>query len=1008
MDKKFDDKSVLENISQLYLNKSSFKAVPVQKQEHQNWLRLFQIDEITFEEKAPRKEALENVLGALRIEGVNVVYILLGSKTGVKIYLGVAQDTSFPKVNIHDIGTNILEPAFKGNFRGSKIRALSNENGEQDCVVNKIFDMRRSAMLEGVPGVAQKNNDDGHFQGVDRLIDSMLGTEFCVLVLAKALSKDEIAKCEKDVFFLYNSQTIISKVSHQESTSRSDTEGTSASDGTNSGESHSIAKNFSESKNDSTTNGSSSGSSSSSKSSSTTHGTSESGGTTSTDGDSSGKNHSDTSSKSHTDGVGSAVTREIVNKHSQNFIKFLDEVQIPRLDYGSGKGIFVTSTFLFANTHLELNRLANIASSIWAGETGNKVSFDIVSLQGKRGSDGSDNSVNEKIIRDTILEFQLPKCMFSKNPCDEERYFRTALSQVEFDGKYYFGNWLTSKELAVIAGIPQKEVVGVNLREEVEFGLNYPETAKDDQIALGNLVISGSEQKQIPVYLKKDVLDKHVFVSGVTGSGKTTTCMQLLEAADCPFMVIEPAKREYRALLKKRRDVLVFTIGDVRKTPFRLNPFEFYPHESITSHVDMIKACIESSSDMEAAIPQIIERSIYECYRDYGWNIDTNENDLFKDPFAKGVRSFPTMEDVINKSKDVVKDFGFSERLEGEYRGSILAYMSGLVVGAKGVMLNVHRSMDFEQLLEKNVVLELEDIKSSNEKALLMGFIFCNINEAIKSRHAKNPCQKHITLIEEAHRLLTSVAPGENQSRKLAVDSFTDMLAEVRKYGESLIIVDQIPNKLTSEVLKNTNTKIVHRLFAQDDKDAIGNTMALSSEQKKFLSNLVAGRAILFSQDFPKAIQVQINQSVDTVAMNQISDADLLNPVYDFYVDHYLDGSLIPGNYWRQKPTRKELVEKVLFVANNLPYYKDMLNNVVSVTTSCNEAEVAIGKFRKKGVIDYDDIRLMNLCLNPNVDEDVTEKIVEFIKSDFGCNFGPKEINSIKNAIREVIVQTKS
>jgi len=84
---------------------------------------------------------------------------------------------------------------------------------------------------------------------------------------------------------------------------------------------------------------------------------------------------------------------------------------------------------------------------------------------------------------------------------------------------------------------------------------------------------------------------------------------------------------------------------------------------------------------------------------------------------------------------------------------------------------------------------------------------------------------------------------GDSLNKKRGVESFTDMLAEIRKYGESLIVVDQIPNKLTSEILKNTNTKIVHRIFAVDDKEALGNIMALSDEQKEFLSRLETGRA---------------------------------------------------------------------------------------------------------------------------------------------------------------------
>ena len=74
-------------------------------------------------------------------------------------------------------------------------------------------------------------------------------------------------------------------------------------------------------------------------------------------------------------------------------------------------------------------------------------------------------------------------------------------------------------------------------------------------------------------------------------------------------------------------ELMVFTLGNENAgTPFRLNPFEFFPHESITSRVDMIKASIEAAFDMEAAIPQIIESAIYACYEDYGWSISKNQN----------------------------------------------------------------------------------------------------------------------------------------------------------------------------------------------------------------------------------------------------------------------------------------------------------------------------------------------------------------------------------------------
>ncbi|MDY4574044.1 MAG: hypothetical protein SPD90_03195, partial [Intestinibacter sp.] len=138
------------------------------------------------------------------------------------------------------------------------------------------------------------------------------------------------------------------------------------------------------------------------------------------------------------------------------------------------------------------------------------------------------------------------------------------------------------------------------------------------------------------------------------------------------------------------------------------------------------------------------------------------------------------------------------------------------------------------------------------------------------------------------------------------VETFTDMLAEIRKYGESLVIVDQIPNKLTSEVLKNTNTKIVHKIFAQDDKEAIGNTMVLSDEQKEFLSNLEVGRAVVFTQGFQKAVQVQIDRTSDTTGGEEPDEKDLRRRAVEFYCDTYKKGIFLGLDAFDEKPSFEE------------------------------------------------------------------------------------------------------
>ena len=170
-----------------------------------------------------------------------------------------------------------------------------------------------------------------------------------------------------------------------------------------------------------------------------------------------------------------------------------------------------------------------------------------------------------------------------------------------------------------------------------------------------------------------------------------------------------------------------------------------------------------------------------------------------------------------------------------------------------------------------------------------MGFILINLSEAIREKYQTDGKFQHITLVEEAHRLLSKHQPGDNPAKKQSVEMFSDMLAEIRKYGESLIIVDQIPNKLTPDVLKNTNTKIIHRIFASDDKEAVGNTVMLKEEQKDFLSNLPTGRAIYFTTGTDKAIQIKIDRETDTSEQTPTND-EILSSVKDYYRENYKSG----------------------------------------------------------------------------------------------------------------------
>ena len=994
---------------------------------------LYHIKEVTFEgeEKSPRREAFENVIGMIQNEGVNFIYLILGDKKGVSFYFGLVRESKYDgelPMPIDEMGNNLLKSAIRGNFRGSKIEEVSPEE------MIEIFDRmqtnsenknltRKYANITGTPGI-NESEDKKSFQGVDRLVDVMQGDNFGLCIIAKPLSKRAIKKIEDDLYYIHNRLSGLSKISYQEGKNRS--EGTSTTKGTNESKSEGTNKSVTigssetsgttenktvgsttgtnesrtvtEGENKSMTEGTSSSSSSNegwnegggetsggnSNSSNTTWGKSKSvtkdngknesttKGTSSSTATSVGTNSSENFSKSEgtnkstgtnesrskgknesitigtsisegdniTTGSSENISKDIFNKKAADYVKYIDEMLLPIIDYGKSKGLYLTTTFIFADKKSQLEKLGNTIKSLYSGKKGNKNPLDVEIL------DESDKKIKY------FKNFQIPECV----SYDDENALTLKSHFIE-NNNISLGNWYSPNELGLIAGLPEKEVVGLALNEEVEFGLNAKTPDKGEElISLGKLVQSGNEI-DVEVSLEKSALNKHIFITGVTGTGKTTTCQKLLLESKLPFLVIEPAKTEYRILMnnKETEDILIFTLGKDDVAPFRLNPFEFFEGESITSRVDMLKAAMEASFDMEAAIPQIIESAMYSCYEDYGWNIDNNKNEKFDNPYDEGVYSFPTLEDLLNKIETEVTKHNFDDRLKKDYIGSITARLQGLLVGAKGQMLNTRRGIDFRELIEKKVVLEIEEIKNGTEKSLIMGFILTNLCEALKAKFKKDKHFKHITLIEEAHRLLSKYSPGDSLNKKNSVETFADMLAEVRKYGESLIIADQIPNKMTPEVLKNTNTKIVHKIFAEDDKEAIGNTISLSKEQKDFLSSLTTGRAIVFSQGWTKALQVQIKERTNTTSKETIDEDKLKNRVENFYIENYKKGIFLGTKYkkiskkdfelCREFSTNKEFVkvfkeifenkigtfEEFEFIAKNFFKYKSMAKLIKNI-----------------------------------------------------------------------------
>ncbi len=387
--------------------------------------------------------------------------------------------------------------------------------------------------------------------------------------------------------------------------------------------------------------------------------------------------------------------------------------------------------------------------------------------------------------------------------------------------------------LAELCIPPAAEIPGVAVHIRSTFAVTPPPVEKG--MALGR-VLDRSEHPAGQLLLSPDSLVRHTFVTGATGSGKTTTIQTLLAQATqtgLPWLVIEPAKAEYR----HRLDAAVLRIGHPDSPAIGINPLQPAERFPLRTHADMVKALLVATFHAQEPFPQILSTAIDACYRDTGW-------DLALGAPARRFHTprWPTLTDLITAARRTITAAGYGPEVEANVTGFVTVRLGSLTTGTAASFLTARAQLDMDKVLRANTILELEDIGDDTDKAIVMGAFLLRLTQQLRAHLNHAPgVLRHLTVIEEAHRLLRRQdQPGPAAS---AVETFADMLAEIRAYGEGLVIADQIPARLTADVIKNTAVKIIHRLPGADDREAVGAAINLTTDQSARLPALNPGQA---------------------------------------------------------------------------------------------------------------------------------------------------------------------
>ncbi len=848
-----------------------------------SYMTLFEISKIVYDRDENINDKLVSVYSALSNFGSTAILVLFSDSNGVKFYLGT-RDTRQPNV-----AKEILQKSLRGNFPGIEIKEQSSAKVEQllEKHIPSVYTSRAVSAVSIVP--SPRDDDKEHFvQGLEKFIDSMSGEKYTAVFVSSPLSKLELEAKKRGYEELYSALSQCAQVNLTYSENDSEALARGISD------SFTRAVNEGISDTTSTTRGNTVN-----KTKTRNHGSSfgmfgmghnTGAGRATTTGTSSGTSsgHTDTRSETETSGKTTtdtttstkgttstiAVSRQ--NKTVQSIMAKIDE-QLARIKNCESYGLWDSACYFIADTPETSLVAANTFKAIVAGER-TSVENSFINIWGNE----YEESEKSLAVMDYLRYGMHPRFRYLP-PADKGSYAPQIVTPASL---------ISGLELPVLMGFPHKSVSGVTSIASAEFGRNI--FAKGQQKSIRNVDIGaifhmGEVFKGSRVRLNVGSLSSHCFITGSTGCGKSNATSRILEELveeknGVKFLVIEPAKGEYKTAFGNMPGINVFTTNPRFCSMLSINPFAFHSEIHVLEHLDRLIEIFSACWPLYAAMPALLKASFEQAYIRHGWDLNHSIH------IDRGNGKFPSFRDVVEILPDLLGKSEYSAETKGDYIGSLVTRVESLTNGLLGQIFT-QDGIEDRILFDENTIVDLSRIGSTETKALLMGILVLKLNEYRQATATgTNVPLRHVTILEEAHNLLkrTSTEQGQENAnlQGKSVEMISNSIAEMRTYGEGFIIVDQSPSAVDISAIKNTNTKIIMRLPEESDRRAVGTAIGLNEDQILELSRLDKGVAAIYQNNWLEAVLVQIDRCSDRYELRNL-------PVNDRRLETQLLGQLI-------------------------------------------------------------------------------------------------------------------
>lgn len=482
------------------------------------------------------------------------------------------------------------------------------------------------------------------------------------------------------------------------------------------------------------------------------------------------------------------------------------------------------------------------------------------------------------------------------------------------------------------------------------------ETAPDHD---DNGLFLGKDSDGYKVYIPLKNLPKHAFLAGVPGSGKTNSMLHLATTLysnfGIPFLILEPAKQEYRALVNKpeMKGITVFSPSSGTKFLLHINPFQFPKKMALAEHIGNLKNVFDGAFSMDPPMPFLLDRAIERVYRNKGWlPYMLNNGDL----------PYPTMGELYTTLEKILDETDYEGEVKGNLKSVLQVRIGSLLSREMGDVFDVPEStIAPDDWLKRPAVIELEAMGSGPANFLTL-MLSTLIRESLKMnpqpKEAKENGPRHVIFFEEGHNLIGPKAQkegGEGADPKIAATAFiVKMLAEVRNLNEAIIIADQLPTAMAPEVIKNTSLKLGHRMTSQDDRQLLGGTMSADDVQLERMATFSQGKTLCIYEGLLKPFELQmaqwsrVKEKDETgrereVVRDELYDSPKDDELYDILC--YQGSPFISDMEQSYIITTKKMSDKWEEVKNRSKDYIDDLYTIIELSGEIEESKQRLEKY---------------------------------------------------------------